>query len=98
MAIRRTPSSPVEVLPDPIACRLLEDGRAIPANGPKPSARPATGIPHVDERAEVLGLTDRDPEFFEKQDERERAEGVDKAFDGPPVDRMAHGAARKKGR
>lgn len=68
---------------------------------------PYEGLPHIDENVEVLGLTDRDPEFFEKQAAREaqaaldaraaRAEGAGepKAAAAAPVDRMFRRARRK---
>jgi len=94
MAIRRIVDGEpgaAEALPDSVAALLIRDGLAVPANGPTPTIEPADGLPHIDERAEVLGLTDRDPEFFEKQTEEERA----KAIERPPQDRMSRGGKRK---
>jgi len=93
MAIRRVAGAPIEVLPDPIATRLLLDGGAIPANGW--SAQAPRELQHVDEGVEVHGLTDRDPEFFEKQSEREAAATIERGLDGPPVNRMERGHRRK---
>jgi hypothetical protein len=95
IAIRRSAGAPVELLPDYRARVLLEQG-AIPANGHVDEAD-EVGIPHIDERVEVLGLTDRDPEFFENQAAQEGAAAVERAFPGPPADRM-HRGSRRKGR
>jgi len=93
MAIRRTAGAPIEVLPDPIATRLLLDGGAIPANGWAPAA--SRELQLVDERVEVLGLTDRDPEFFEKQ--AANATGMTADLPMAPVDKMQR-SQRRKGR
>lgn len=93
MAIRRTAGAPVEVVPEYQARVLLEHG-AISANGTTP-APIDDGIPHIDEFVEVHGLTDRDPEFFEKQGERIAHEAVAAALPMAPVDRMQRGHHRK---
>lgn len=78
----------VTLIPNYRARVLLESGRAIPANGHVPEPE-AEELPHIDENLDVHGLTDRDPEFFERQAAEERA------FK-PPKDRMYRGGVKKR--
>lgn len=96
MAIRRAEGAPVEVLADPIAERLILDGRAMPANGTRTVEPAAEDLPEIDERVDVVGLTDRDPEFFEKQ--AATATGMTADLPMAPVDRMQRPGRRKGGR
>lgn len=86
------------MLVDPIAERLILDGKAFPANGLRAVEPTPEGLPHIDERVEVHGLTDRVPEFFEQQGERLASEAIDRAYSGPPEDRMMHRGKNRKGR
>lgn len=86
MAVRRVAEGPVEVLPDAIADGLIKAGTAFPANGRAPEPE-SMGVPEIDDGVEVHGLTDREPDFFEKQ-------GRDKAMADAPIDRMFRGKHR----
>lgn len=101
IALRRIengqPSTTVEVVPDFVARVLLEKHEAIPANQTPPpeSVVDTVADRHIDDALEVVGLTDRDPAFFEEQARREKEEKARKALDGPPQDRMQRGGRRK---
>lgn len=65
---------------------------------------PYASLPHIDELVEVHGLTDRDPEFFIRQAEREAAGtgGIDpiavlEREYASPLDRMHRPRRRKAG-
>jgi hypothetical protein len=84
----------VEVLPAAIASSLFENREAVPANGGRTDTAIPEGLPHIDPGVEVHGLTDRDPEFFEKQQQADK----DKMLHDAAGDRMQRGAPRQKGR
>jgi hypothetical protein len=94
IAVRRLeggiPSQSVEVVAEFRAKVMFERGEAVPANSAGIAAAMTLEDQHVEDDVEVPGLTDNDPEFFEKQKARE-----DRKDMRSPTDRMHRGGKRK---
>jgi hypothetical protein len=77
---------------------LIRRGAAEPLEGRAPA--PERLVQEIDPDLEVLGATDRDPEWMERHQEAFEVQHGRKALEGPPADKMVTEtqAERKTGR